>query len=70
MPVLENYTLSKHAVQLNMRDVIEPGTYDVQLRYTIPSNLQLIEKSDDELTVQVVHKTDADDLLSPGASDR
>ena len=70
MPVLENYTLSKHAVQLNMRDVIEPGTYDVQLRYTIPSNLQLIEKSDDELTVQVVHKTDADDLLSAGASDR
>ena len=27
MPVLEDYILSKHAVQINLRDVDEPGTY-------------------------------------------
>ena len=58
MPVLENYIISKHAVQLNMDEVTEPGTYEIPLRYVLPANLQLIEKSDDELTVTVVIKTE------------
>ena len=56
MPVLENYILSRHAVQLNLREVTEPGTYEIPLRYVIPANLQLIEKSDDEITVTVVQR--------------
>ena len=58
MPVLENYILSKHAVQLNMREVTEPGTYEIPLRYVIPANLQLVEKSDENLTVTIVQKTE------------
>ena len=58
MPVLESYILSRHAVQLSLYDVNEPGTYELPLKYTIPSNLQLIEKSDDELTVTVVRKAE------------
>lgn len=57
MPVLENYILSKHAVQLNMSEVTEPGTYELPLHYSLPANLQLIEKSDEELTVTVVVKS-------------
>lgn len=56
MPVLENYILSKHAVQINLRDITEPGTYELPLRYSIPANLQLVEKSDDVLSVTVVKK--------------
>jgi len=56
MPVLEDYILSKHAVQVNLRDVYEPGTYELPLRYVLPSNLNLIEKSDDELTLTIVRK--------------
>ena len=56
MPVLEDYILSKHAVQVNLRDVDEPGTYELPLRYVLPSNLNLIEKSDDELTLTIVRK--------------
>ena len=56
MPVLEDYILSKHAVQINLRDVDEPGTYELPLRYVLPSNLNLIEKSDDEFTLTIVRK--------------
>ena len=58
MPVLEDYILSKHAVQINMHDITEPGTYELPLRYVLPANLQLIEKSDEELTVNVIIKTE------------
>ena len=57
MPVLENYILSKHAVQMNLHDITEPGNYNITLRYVLPANLQLIDKSDDELSITVVHKT-------------
>ena len=56
MPVLENYILSKHAVQLNLYDIKEEGTYELPLKYLLPANLQLIEKSDDEVTITVVRK--------------
>ncbi len=58
MPVLENYILSKHAVQLNMSEVTEPGVYEIPLHYILPANLQLVEKSDEELTVTVVLKSE------------
>ncbi len=58
MPVLENYILSKHTVQLNMHEVTEPGTYELPLRYVLPANLQLIEKSDEEISVTVVKHTE------------
>lgn len=61
MPVLEEYILSKHAVQINMHDITEPGTYELPLRYVLPANLQLIEKSDEELTVNVIIKTENKD---------
>ncbi len=56
MPVLENYILSKHAVQINLRDITEPGTYELPVRYSIPANLKLIEKSDDILSVTIDKK--------------
>ena len=58
MPILENYILSKHTVQLNMHEVTEPGTYELPLRYVLPANLQLIEKSDEEISVTVVKHTE------------
>ena len=58
MPVLENYILSKHSVQINLRDISEPGTYEVPLRYVLPANLQLVEKSDDEITITVIRKSE------------
>lgn len=56
MPVLENYILSKHAVQINLRDITEPGTYELPVRYSIPANLKLVEKSDDVLSVTIDKK--------------
>ena len=58
MPVLENYILSKHSVQINLREISEPGTYEVPLRYVLPANLQLVEKSDDEITITVIRKSE------------
>ena len=58
MPVLENYILTKHAVQINMREVTEPGEYTIPLRYVLPAILQLIEKSDEELTLTIIRKTE------------
>ena len=68
MPVLENYILSKHAIQLNMREVTEPGIYEIPLRYTLPANLQLIEKSDEEIIVTVIKKPE-EKAEGEGASD-
>lgn len=58
MPVLEDYILSKHAVQINLNDCNEPGLYTVPLRYILPSNLQLIEQSDEEISVTLIPRTD------------
>lgn len=58
MPILENYILSKHAVQLNLRTVTEPGEYELPLRYVLPANLQLIEKSDEVLNITVIKKSE------------
>ncbi len=58
MPVLENYILSKHAVQINMLEITEPGQYQLPLRYVLPSNLQLVEKSDEEITLTIVRKSE------------
>lgn len=60
MPVLENYIISRHAVQLNLREITEPGTYEIPLRYSVPANLTLVEKSDETLTITLVHRTDSD----------
>ena len=68
MPVLEDYILSKHAVQLNMQEINEPGTYELPLRYVLPANLQLIEKSDEELTVNVIIKTEDKEETEDDAS--
>ena len=69
MPVLEDYILSKHAVQVNLRDVYEPGTYELPLRYVLPSNLNLIEKSDDELTLTIVRKSTEDAETEEGGAE-
>ncbi len=72
MPVLENYILSKHAVQLNLREITEPGTYELPLRFVLPANLQLIDKSDEKLIVTVIQKpeekteTETTDELNTG----
>lgn len=58
MPVLENYVLTKHTVQVNLREVNAPGEYEIPLRYILPANLQLIEKSDDEIIVTVIKKAE------------
>ncbi len=68
MPVLENYILSKHTVQLNMHEVTEPGTYELPLRYVLPANLQLIEKSDEEISVTVVKHTEESSETEGSAS--
>ena len=60
MPVLENYIISRHAVQLNLREITEPGTYEIPLRYSVPANLTLVEKSDETLTITLVNRTDSD----------
>ena len=62
MPVLEDYVLTKHAVQVNMHDISEPGIYQLPLRYVLPANLQLIEKSDEEIEVTVIIKQESEEL--------
>jgi len=61
MPILENYILSKHAVQLNLYQIKEPGTYTLPVRYILPSNIQLVEKSTEELTVSVIVKEEEEE---------
>lgn len=51
--ILEKYILSKHVVQANLSEIVEPGVYEIPLKYSIPGNLQLIEKSADSITVNV-----------------
>ena len=58
MPMLEEYELSKHAVQINLHDVTEPGTYELPLRYLIPSNFMLVEKSNEQLSLTIVRKSE------------
>ncbi len=56
MPVLDNYVVSPHLVQLDCSEIKGEGTYELPLNYSIPSNLHLVEKSDDELAFTIVIK--------------
>ena len=43
-----------YKIALNLYEIKEPGTYVLPVRYILPANLQLIEKSDEEFTITVV----------------
>ena len=67
MSFLENYSVSKHSVILNLHEITEPGTYEIPLRYIFPANIQLLEKSDEELTVTIIKKLEPESAPAEGA---
>ena len=54
VPVLENYVPGKRFVSLDLQKITEPGEYDVQLTYTVPSYLTLKETSADLVHIVVL----------------
>lgn len=58
MVILEKYLLPKHAVQLDMNDVILPGEYEIPVKITIPTNLKMVYCADEKITVNVVMKNE------------
>ena len=43
MATLENYSISKHFVQLDCAAITEPGDYELKLKYNVPKSFELIE---------------------------
>ena len=52
-----------------MNEVTEPGTFELPLRYVLPSNLQLIEKSDENITLTIVRKSEEKAENAEGGAD-
>ena len=54
--VLENYNLLPEDVFVNLKDIDKPGTYEIPVDVTVPTNLVLAKKSLDKVTLTVSQK--------------
>ena len=57
---LEKFILLKNSVQANFSDIKEPGTYEIHLKYNIPSDIEIKNKSHDYISVKVVKKAESE----------
>ncbi len=55
--VLENYTLLPDDVSIDLKNIVQPGTYEIPIDIKIPVNLVLSKKSLDKISVTVVKNT-------------
>lgn len=51
--ILEKNNLSKHTAQIDLSAIVVPGVYEVPIKYNIPGNLELIDKSKETITVNI-----------------
>ena len=56
MATLENYSISKHFVQLDCAAITEPGDYELKLKYNVPKSFELIEAPLSNLTISFKEK--------------
>ena len=56
MPALETYNISANAIQADLSSIAEAGTYEIPLRFYVPSAFNIIEKSADTLKVNIIRK--------------
>ncbi|MCR5189609.1 MAG: hypothetical protein K6C97_11810 [Treponema sp.] len=56
MPILEAYTVSKHFVQLDCSSITEPGEYELNLKYNVSKNFELIEAPYKSVSISVKEK--------------
>jgi len=53
MPGLEGFKPSSKLAQLNLENITEPGEYEVEITYNIPSSFELVRKSLDVIKISV-----------------
>lgn len=58
MIVLENYSISKQAVKIDLSGIEEPGIYELPVIYTIPSSLTMMSNSGETITVSLISKVE------------
>lgn len=56
MNSLENYNVPRRSTQAYAGDIFEPGTYELPLRFYFPTNMEILEKSDEVITIVVTDK--------------
>lgn len=56
VPNLEEYNLPSRAVSINLGEITEEGTYTVPVKYNISSTFELLDFSEEEITVTVKNK--------------
>ncbi len=61
MNYLEDYHVPKRSIQVYAGDILEEGTYELPLRLYFPNNLEIIEKSSETVTLEIVDKTSAEE---------
>lgn len=71
VPVLEDYVPGKRFVSLDLRNITEPGEYDLQLNYAVPTYLNLKEVSEDFVHIVVLphQEEDTESEISPEAAE-
>lgn len=69
MPVLEDYIPGKRFVTADFSKITEAGQYEIPLTYNIPSYFNLLEVSQESITVTVLEKKPEDEEGSEGAEE-
>lgn len=59
MNYLEDYHVPKRSVQVYAGEITEEGIYELPLRFYFPNNLEIVEKSMETATLEIIEKTNA-----------
>ncbi|MCR4579382.1 MAG: hypothetical protein K5681_03445 [Treponema sp.] len=53
VPILENYTLKGRVAYINLKDISEAGTYELPVKISLPSSLQVISQTPESITLSL-----------------
>lgn len=68
MPVLEDYIPGRRFVTVDLKNIIEPGEYDVPLEYNIPNYFEFLEGSEETVHITVLEHMPEEEI-SNGAGE-
>ena len=51
---LEDFSLSKNAVKINLSEITEPGEYELPIVFSLPNYLNITESSLEKITVKII----------------
>lgn len=64
VPILSKYIISANLIQIDLREITEPGNYEVPVKFNLPANIILEKQSFETISVNVIEKQIVDENIN------